>query len=70
MFTILVNVTPLAQAFAEPAQAARVHDALASMTDPVLAYRGLADVRPALLRWLARQADDSAAAGGAAGVTT
>ncbi len=56
LFTILVNVTPLAQAFGAPAQAARVHDALASMTDAVLAYRGLAEARPALLRWLARQA--------------
>ena len=56
VFTILVSVTPLTSAFATPAQAARVHDALASMSDAVLAYRGLATVRPALLRWLARQA--------------
>lgn len=61
VFTILVNVTPLAQAFSEAAQAARVHDALASMTDAVLAYRGLAEARPALLRWLARQAAGSTA---------
>jgi dimethylamine monooxygenase subunit A len=56
VFTILVNVTPLTQAFDDPAQAARVHDALASMTDAVLAYRGLTAARPALLRWLARRA--------------
>ena len=56
VFTILVNVTPLTQAFSTPAQAARVHDALASMSDAVLAYRGLTVARPALLRWLARQA--------------
>ena len=56
VFTILVQVTPLAQAFETPAQAARVHDALASMSAAVLAYRGLAEARPALLRWLARQA--------------
>jgi hypothetical protein len=61
VFTILVNVTPLAQAFGEPAQAARVHDALASMTDAVLAYRGLTESRAALLRWLARQAAGQAA---------
>jgi hypothetical protein len=57
VFTILVNVTPLARAFDQPAQAARVHDALASMSDAVLAYRGLGQARPALLRWLARRAE-------------
>jgi len=56
VFTILVNLTPLGRAFSQPAQAARVHDALASMSDAVLAYRGLVQARPALLRWLARQA--------------
>ncbi len=61
VFTILVNLTPLTQAFATPAQAAQVHDALASMSDAVLAYRGLTTARPALLRWLARQAAGTAA---------
>ena len=61
VFTILVNVTPLVQAFGDAAQASRVHDALASMTDAVLAYRGLTDLRPALLRWLARRAAGAAA---------
>jgi len=56
VFTILVEVTPLARAFAQPAQAARVHDALASMSEAVLTYRGLTLVRSPLLRWLARQA--------------
>ncbi len=56
VFTILVNVTPLARAFSHPAQAGRVHDALASMSDAVLDYRGLTAVRAPLLRWLARQA--------------
>jgi hypothetical protein len=60
VFTILVTVTPITSAFHLPAQAARVHDALASMSDAVLAYRGLTDARPALLRWLARQAGGSA----------
>ena len=59
VFTILVNVTPLASAFAQPAEAGRVHDALASMSDAVLAYRGLGAVRGGLLRWLARQAAGS-----------
>lgn len=63
VFTILVNVAPMTTALRQPARAARVHDALASMTDAVLAYRGLTSVRPALLRWLARQA-----AGGGTGV--
>jgi hypothetical protein len=65
VFTILVDVAPLAQALAGPAQAARLHDALASMSDAVLAYRGLTAVRAPLLRWLARQAA-GAGAGAAA----
>ncbi|MES2716770.1 MAG: heme-dependent oxidative N-demethylase subunit alpha family protein [Pseudomonadota bacterium] len=56
VFTILVNLTPLTRAFTTPAQAGQVHAALASMSDAVLAYRGLHTARPALLRWLARQA--------------
>jgi len=61
VFTILVNVTPLTRAFATPAQAARVHDALASMSDAVLDYRGLTHARLALLRWLAHQAAGTSA---------
>lgn len=53
VFTIHVAVEPLAQAIATPARAARLHAALASMSDAVLAYRGLAEVREPLLRWLA-----------------
>ena len=56
VFTIQVEVTPLAAALQSPARAARVHDALASMGPAVLAYRGLDRVAPALLRWLARRA--------------
>ena len=66
VFTILVTVTPLTQAFSQPEHAASVHDALASMSDAVLAYRGLNAVRPALLRWLARQAHQPAASSAAA----
>jgi hypothetical protein len=34
-----------------------VHDALASMSPAVLAYRGLTDARDRLLVWLATQAE-------------
>ena len=53
VFTIHVEVQPLARALADPVRAARVHDALASMSPTVLEYRGLAAVRDRLLRWLA-----------------
>jgi heme-dependent oxidative N-demethylase alpha subunit-like protein len=53
VFAIHVEVQPLAQALADPARAARVQDALASMSPAVLDYRGLAAVRDRLLRWLA-----------------
>lgn len=56
VFTIHVEVTPLARALQQPAQAARLHDALASMSDAVLAYRGLTNVQAGLLHWLARRA--------------
>jgi hypothetical protein len=56
VFTIHVQLQPLAQALAEPLRARRVHDALASMTDAVLAYRGLSAVRAPLLTWLSAQA--------------
>lgn len=56
VFTIHVEVQPLAQALTRPGDAQRLHDALASMSDAVLAYRGLAAVRPALLEWLAGSA--------------
>lgn len=62
VFTIGVDVQPLARAMAKPAMAGQVHDALASMSDAVLAYRGLTDARPALLRWLARRAASRATA--------
>jgi hypothetical protein len=53
VFTILVEVQPLAQAIDSPARAARLHAAIASMGAEVLAYRGLADVQGRLLAWLA-----------------
>lgn len=55
-FTIRIGLQPLSTALAEPARAARVHAALATMSDAVLHYRGLHAVREPLLQWLARQA--------------
>ncbi len=68
VFTIAVATTPLRDALSAD-QAARVHAALVSMSDAVLAYRGLAAVQPALLRWLARRAGQPAA-GAVAGAAT
>lgn len=55
VFLIHVQVEPLAHALAAPERAARVHDALVSMSDAVLAYRGLVEVRAPLLQWLAQR---------------
>ncbi len=52
VFTILVDVRPLAAALDSPARAQALHDAIVSMSPAVLAYRGLADVREPLLQWL------------------
>ncbi len=53
VFTIHVDVQPLADITATPARAAALHGAIASMSPAVLAYRGLTPVRQALLDWLA-----------------
>jgi dimethylamine monooxygenase subunit A len=55
VFTIGVDVQPLAQAIDNAEKAARVHAAVASMSDAVLAYRSLTAVREPLLRWLELQ---------------
>lgn len=52
VFTIRVEVQPLAVALTSADAAARVHAALQSMSPAVLAYRGLAPARDGLLRWL------------------
>ena len=52
VFTIRVMLQPLAQAVATRGQAQRLHDSLASMSDAVLDYKGLAAAREPLLRWL------------------
>ena len=52
VFTIGVDTQPLAEAIDTPHKAARLHDAIASMSDAVLAYRNLASVCAPLLAWL------------------
>ncbi|WP_144290054.1 heme-dependent oxidative N-demethylase subunit alpha family protein [Ideonella sp. A 288] len=60
VFTIGVDTQPLPQALDTPQRAARVHDAVASMSEAVLGYRGLTAVREPLLRWLAQRASAAA----------
>jgi hypothetical protein len=55
VFTIGVQVRPLLGAL-QPAQAAQLHEAVASMSQAVLAYRSLHEVREPLLHWLQAQA--------------
>ncbi|MDH5538323.1 MAG: DUF3445 domain-containing protein [Rhizobacter sp.] len=57
IFTIRVEVSPLTQAIRSAERARQLHAALASMSDAVLAYRGLVDARDRLLAWLQQQAD-------------
>lgn len=52
VFTIRVMLQRLPAAVDTPAKAERLHDSLASMTDAVLDYKGLAGAREPLLRWL------------------
>lgn len=51
-FLIRVYAAPLAQVVADPARRAAVAAAVASMDDALLAYKGLAGRREALLDWL------------------
>lgn len=53
IFTIHVESRPLATAVDSAPQAAAVHAALSSMSEAVLAYRGLTSARERLLDWLA-----------------
>jgi len=69
VFTIEVAVTPLAEAVADAHRAAALHAAISSMSDEVLAYRGLDGVREPLLSWLAARAGAAVGADGAAGPT-
>jgi dimethylamine monooxygenase subunit A len=52
VFTIGVDTQPLAQGIDTPEKAAKLHAAVASMSDAVLAYRSLTSVRAPLLAWL------------------
>jgi dimethylamine monooxygenase subunit A len=56
VFTIHVMLQPLQAAVATRQDAQSLHDALASMSDAVLAYKGLAPARAPLLAWLADKA--------------
>ena len=56
VFTIEVQLEPLAMAVAQPERAAALHAAIESMSEAVLAYRGLGTVREPLLAWLASMA--------------
>jgi dimethylamine monooxygenase subunit A len=55
VFTITVALQPLAQAVRSAADAMRLQQALASMTDAVLAYKRLTAARAPLLAWLSQQ---------------
>ena len=61
LFTIFVQVQPLAEVLDTPARAQVLHDAIASMSPNVLTYRSLHAVREPLLRWLATRAQAAAA---------
>jgi hypothetical protein len=56
IFTIRVMLQPLVDAVRTREDAQRLHDALASMSDAVLAYKNLAEAHAPLLRWLAERA--------------
>lgn len=56
VFTIHVETLRLDDPSFDAGAARRVHDALASMSPAVLAYRGLAEARADLLAWLAARA--------------
>lgn len=53
VFTIRVMLQPLAEAVRSAEDARRLHEALASMSEAVLAYKNLAPARDRLLAWLA-----------------
>jgi dimethylamine monooxygenase subunit A len=55
VFTIAVALQPLPDAVRSAADAVRLQQALASMTDAVLAYKRLTAARAPLLAWLSQQ---------------
>lgn len=56
VFAIHVDIRPLPRALDAARRAAALHAAIASMSDAVLAYRGLREARAPLLAWLAQRA--------------
>jgi hypothetical protein len=56
VFTIRVMLQPLVEAVAPQGAARKLHDALSTMSDAVLAYKGLAPARDRLVAWLANRA--------------
>ena len=56
VFTIRVTLQPLAEAVRTRNDAQRLHDALASMSEAVLAYKNLASAQAPLLAWLEERA--------------
>jgi hypothetical protein len=62
VFTIHVDVQPLAAVLDSAARTRALHAAIASMSPAVLAYRGLPTVREPLLRWLRAHEERLAAA--------
>jgi hypothetical protein len=57
VFTIAVDTQALDLAIADSARAAKLHDAIATMSPAVLGYRNLGSVRQPLLDWLAARRD-------------
>ena len=55
VFTIHVMLQPLTESVAPAGAARKLHDALATMSDAVLAYKGLGPARGRLLAWLANR---------------
>lgn len=60
VFTITPSLERLCDAVCGTEQATRLHQALASMDDAVLAYKNLAPARAPLLAWLARRMGERA----------
>lgn len=65
VFTIAVDVQPLARVLHDATRARRLHAAIASMSPAVLAYRGLGGVRDELLAWIEARARPAAGESGA-----
>ena len=61
VFTILVESAPLVDVVTSADAARRLHDAIASMSPAVLAYRRLDRARDRLLAWLAARAASASA---------